>query len=354
MKLPAIVAIVAIVLAGCNAAPPQPVPDAPPSGPVTLALAGDAMLGRGLDSWFSDDPDYAPWRGLAEPLEGVDILAFNLETTITAHDDAWDKNFTFRLAPDNSEAALGAVLRDNAVPAAMASVANNHTLDFHVPGLLDTIDALDAFGMPRAGAGRDDAEARAPTILETPDGVRVAFFAASTVCSCGALDDWQAGPDQPGAWMIRAGDDYGWRQAADAVRAVAPDVDYVVFSLHWGENWIEAWPIDWMQQRGNELVAAGVDVIFGHSSHHVLPLERVGDGLVLYGTGDFIDDYSLQDGFRNDLSYVGRVELAPGGQPEVTVIPIRLVHEDGHFAVPLAAGDPDFDLVMRATESLAG
>lgn len=321
-----------------------------PTGPVTLAVGGDAMLGRAFNGLLAADPDYAIWRGTEESLAGTDILAFNLETTITAHEHKWEgKNWNFQLDPALSEAAFDAVIRDNGVASVFAATANNHALDFNVPGLLETIESLDRSNIAHAGSGVDDKTARMPAIVETTAGVRVAFFAASTVCSCGELSLWNATAHSPGAWMIRSDDDAGWLQAVDAVHAVSDDVDYVVFSLHWGVNYVEAWPVEWMRARGTQLIEAGVDVIYGHSAHHVLPIERIGSGVVLYGTGDLIDDYSGVDGFRNDLSYIGRVSLSPDLPPEVDVIPMRLVHEPDHFAMPLTAGEPDFTTVMAAT-----
>jgi len=321
--------------------------------PATLAFAGDAMLGRGFNTLFAENPDYVAWRGTQPALRGVDILAFNLETTITDAEDLWEgKNYQFKLSPDLASAALGAVLEDNGVPAAFASTANNHALDYLVPGLLDTLTALDGFGLPHAGTGPDAQTAQAPTIVEASGGARIAFFAASSVCSCGDLSLWSAGPNAPGAWMIESHDDAGWEAAAKAVRETAPTVDYVVFSLHWGGNYTETWPVSWMQARGHALVAAGVDVIYGHSAHHVLPIERVGNSLILYGTGDFLDDYSAVDGFRNDLSYIGRVSLSADRPPELTVIPMRLEHEDGHYGAALAESDPDFARVIDATVAL--
>ncbi len=105
-----------------------------------------------------------------------------------------------------------------------------------------------------------------------------------------------------------------------------------------------------MRARGEALIHSGVDVIYGHSAHHVLPVERVGDGLILYGMGDFADDYSGVDNFRNDLAYVGRVALSPDSPPDLTIIPTRLVHDPTHSVVVLDPTDPDFALVMAATQ----
>lgn len=45
----------------------------------------------------------------------------------------------------------------------------------------------------------------------------------------------------------------------------------------------------------------------GHSSHHVQGVEIYKGKLVIYGCGDFVDDYALVEEYRNDLGGVWRV-----------------------------------------------
>ena len=211
-----------------------------PDTPATVAFAGDVMLGRGFNSLFREDPNYVVWHGTPGVLAGVDLLAFNLETTITDAEEKWEeKTFQFKMAPELSDAALGAIMSNNGVSIAFASTANNHTLDFLTQGALDTLEHLDRFGMPHAGSGTDATTAQAPALVQTALGARIAIFAASTGCSCGDVGLWNATANVPGAWMIAADDDQAWADAARAVREVAPEVDYVVFSLHWGPNYVE-------------------------------------------------------------------------------------------------------------------
>lgn len=62
---------------------------------------------------------------------------------------------------------------------------------------------------------------------------------------------------------------------------------------------------------------AGVDIIHGHSSHHVKAIEVYKDKLILYGCGDFLNDYEGIGGyeeFRADLAlmYFATVEPSTG------------------------------------------
>jgi hypothetical protein len=84
---------------------------------------------------------------------------------------------------------------------------------------------------------------------------------------------WEAGPSKPGIWFL---DVESYQQHhIDEIRALVAEakekhqVDLVLFSLHWGSNycWI---PSKKFQQFAHQLVDdCSVDIIHGHSSHHV-------------------------------------------------------------------------------------
>jgi poly-gamma-glutamate synthesis protein (capsule biosynthesis protein) len=337
----------AAVLLACSsddASPARPVA----RGPATLVLAGDAMLGRDFNDLYDADPSYQAFRELDDAMSDADIIAFNLETTITTSDDIWlGKNFNFKLDPRHAASAFGSIPGDPSVPRVL-SLANNHVMDFGVAGLLETLAMLDANGMYRVGAGADADEARAPLVMTTEDGVTIGFISASSVCSCGG--SWSATADSPGMWQIDSDDP---SELVDAARDFRSEVDWLVIMLHWGPNWVTEWPIEWMHELAADLADAGADVIVGTSGHHVLPVERRDLTLVLNGTADFIDDYATpHEGFRNDLSYLARVALQPGREPALEIVPLRIEHDAGHWVHPLDDDDPDYAAVLSATDHL--
>lgn len=79
------------------------------------------------------------------------------------------------------------------------------------------------------------------------------------------------------------------------------------------------------------MIHQGVDIIHGHSSHHIQGIETVQrqngtNGLIIYGCGDFIDDYAIDEQYRNDLGAIFQVHVSiPWTFPENTNLkPIRL------------------------------
>jgi poly-gamma-glutamate capsule biosynthesis protein CapA/YwtB (metallophosphatase superfamily) len=66
--------------------------------------------------------------------------------------------------------------------------------------------------------------------------------------------------------------------------------DIAVVSVHWGDNWGYEVPASHVRF-AHRLLDGEVDVIHGHSSHHPRPIDIYKNKLVLYGCGDFINDY---------------------------------------------------------------
>ncbi|MHB9287461.1 CapA family protein [Halobacteriales archaeon Cl-PHB] len=100
------------------------------------------------------------------------------------------------------------------------------------------------------------------------------------------------------------------RGVLDQVGAMGPAL--VVASLHWGPN-MEAYPADKYREFGRWLVAAGVDVVHGHSAHVFKGVERYSDGVICYDCGDFVDDYAVDRDLRNDRSFLFELRVSGTG-----------------------------------------
>ena len=67
----------------------------------------------------------------------------------------------------------------------------------------------------------------------------------------------------------------------------------------------------------------------GHSSHHVKGIEVYHDKLVLYGCGDFVDDYEGIRGYESyradlGLMYFPTVDIATGRLTRLRMTPTRM------------------------------
>lgn len=340
---------------------PAPEARAALPAPVTLLLGGDVMVGRSFNGWAARAGDLDLWSALEPRFEGADVVALNFEGTITADTERWpNKAYHFRLDPQHADEVLGG-LRPSRGRAVFFSLANNHSLDFGRGGAKDTRAELEQRGFSFAGTAPSRATASVPAIVETRAGVRVGFLSATDHCGCEDLDAWAARGDREGPWVLRF-DRSDQRQTSvdEAVRVIArwrAEVDVLVFSLHWGSNWIDAddEQLAWMRGVADALVRAGVDVVHGHSAHHPLAVQSRRGATVLYGPGELVDDYRRYEGYRNDLGYLVEVEIAPDRRQRRRVWPTRIATRgDGtRWVEPVDESDPDHAFVLDAAEPSA-
>ncbi len=182
-------------------------------------------------------------------------------------------------------------------------LANNHVLDFGRDGLMETLDTLHRAGIKTAGAGRDLVEAQAPAVIGLRGGARVLVFAFGHRSS-GIPADWGAGAGSPGVNLLADFSERTLTGLAEQVRSVRRAGDILIASLHWGGNW--GYEIGSAERDfAHRLIDIGFDVVHGHSSHHPKAIEVYRDRLILYGCGDFLNDYEGISGyeeFRGDLS----------------------------------------------------
>jgi poly-gamma-glutamate synthesis protein (capsule biosynthesis protein) len=145
-------------------------------------------------------------------------------------------------------------------------------------------------------------------------GGRVVVFSAG-LASSGIPSAWAATPDRPGVSFVDAPSEAAADQLIRRVNETRRPDDIVVVSLHWGANW--GYAVSRRERRfAHRLLDGGVDIVYGHSSHHPRPIEIFHDKLVLYGCGDFVNDYEGISGraeFRGDLRpmYFVTVEQKP-------------------------------------------
>ncbi|MBV8096386.1 MAG: CapA family protein [Acetobacteraceae bacterium] len=323
------------------------------SDDVTLFLCGDVMLGRGIDQILPHpcDPriyesycksaldyvelaeringaiprpaDYAyPWGQALEALDESepDLRIINLETSITADGQPWPKGINYRMHPGNVGCLTAAEI-DCCV------LANNHVLDWGHDGLAETLRALAEAGIAYAGAGLNSAKASSPAVLPVGEAGRALVFGRA-LASSGVPDEWAAGEDAAGVYLLP---DLGSSTAAQLIghmQAIRRDGDIAIASIHWGGNWgYYVTPAE--RDFAQHLIDGGFDLVHGHSSHHPKGIEIYRDKLILYGCGDFINDYegiSGHEQFRPDLGvmYLPQLARASGRLVGLRMAPFRM------------------------------
>lgn len=323
--------------------------------PITLFMVGDVMTGRGIDqilshpgdptlheAYIKDARTYVElaekvngpiprsvdstyiWGDLLEELERMapDLRMINLETSITQSDDYWrGKGVHYRMHPDNIDAITSGRID-------LCILANNHVLDWGYGGLKETLETLRGAGVRSAGAGMSLKEAACPAVVEIEGRGRVIVFSFGSTTS-GVPLEWAASEKRPGVNLLKSFSEDMVDRIRKEVREVKEEGDIVVASIHWGGNWgylISQGEIDFAHRL---IEVAGVDIIHGHSSHHVKGFEVYRDRLILYGCGDFLNDYEGIGGYqyyRADLGliYFPSVDLSTGKLVHLRMIPTQI------------------------------
>lgn len=321
--------------------------------PLSLFLLGDVMPGRGIDQILPHpgDPrlyedyvhDARNYVALAEQRCGpivhpVDfayvwgdalselqrrhpqVRLINLETAVTRHGRPEPKGINYRMTPENFPLLRAAGIN-------CCTLANNHVLDWGQIGLRDTLETLTAHGMLWAGAGLDRAAAEAPAVLPLPDGRHLLVFAFGLPDS-GIPSWWAAGPHQAGVARLEDLSSRSLAHVVGLIRAARRSGDRVLVSLHWGDNWSYAVPQEQRAFAHGLIEQAGVDLIHGHSSHHIKGIEVHRGRLILYGCGDRLNDYEGIEGhaaFRGELGLLYFVGLHDDGRLQaLEMVPTRL------------------------------
>jgi poly-gamma-glutamate synthesis protein (capsule biosynthesis protein) len=317
-------------------------------------VCGDVMLGRGIDQilphpsppviyedYVRSALDYVAlaerangpipravplsyvWGDALDELERrkPDLRIINLETAVTGADRPEPKGINYRMSPDNV-GCLSAAGVDCCV------LANNHVLDWRREGLLETLDALVGRGIKTAGAGRDAAQAEAPAVLDAGGKARVLVYGVACRSS-GVPAGWAARPEQPGVNLIGEPSDKTARQVSEQIARNRKPGDIVVLSIHWGGNWGYDVPAA-ERVFARRLVESGqVDAVHGHSSHHFKTVEMHRGKPILYGCGDFLNDYEGIGGYedyRSDLvlMYLLTISCSDGKLLTLEMVPFRI------------------------------
>jgi poly-gamma-glutamate synthesis protein (capsule biosynthesis protein) len=291
--------------------------------PVTLAFIGDIMLGRHIDSRLQATHPHEFWGDVLPVLRAADAVIGNLECPITTYAHQWRrtwKAFRFRARPKAVDVLETANVR-------MVNLANNHMLDHQEQGLLDTINYLDRAGIAHAGAGRNAYDAAKPAIASVA-GVKVGLIGLTD-----NMPEWSAGHRHPGTNYVKIRSD---NVTLNMVRHLIKDsrwrgAEIIVVSCHWGPN-LRIWPPKSFQRFAHHVIELGADVFHGHSAHLIQGIELHQGGLILYDTGDILDDFWIFPGFRTDRSFVFTAEFRDGRFARLVMQPVSQQRTTVHLA----------------------
>lgn len=300
-----------------------------------LLFVGDVMLGRIVNETLRSAPPTYPWGDTLPVLQSADVRCCNLECALS--DRGWPWAMTTKAFHFRSDAKNSAVLQVAHMD--LVSLANNHALDYGTEALVDTLALLDAAAIGHAGAGNTFEEAAQPAIIETLAGkIGVLAFTDNEPA-------WEARAGKPGVFFVPVDlRDSRATLLCERVRQSRAMVDFLVVAAHWGSNWGRIPPPEHVQF-GHALIDAGADMVFGHSSHVCRGVEIYQRRPILYGAGDFIDDYAVDPEERNDESCIFVLETHQHRPSRLQIYPT--VIKDCHACLAPRPRAEDIARAMR-------
>ena len=247
-------------------------------------------------------------------LTSADILMINNEFPFTTSDDKWpDKKFNFKVDPK-----YVSVLTDMGVD--IATLANNHALDYGRSGLIDSINTLESVGIKTSGAGNSLAEASALKIFEVEDKT-FGFLSASRVIPSGA---WNITDCQPGLFCT-----YDEKLLVKAIEEARSQVDFLFVYVHWGIERVE-YPENYERDLATKYIQAGADAVIGTHPHVLQGIEFIEGKPVFYSLGNFISSSTI------NKTMAIKITVKPDGSTVYSLIPAAATN---YFTFKLSGDD---------------
>lgn len=269
---------------------------------IVLVFSGDINMTDVIQNKYSQDGiDGILSKNFQEEFKNADIAMVNQEFAFTTRGTrAEDKQYTFRTAPD-----YVSVFKDMQVD--VATLANNHTMDFGTVGLIDTFDTLKGAGIKYAGAGNNLTEAREIKYFSKKDK-KIACLGASRVIP---VPEWNAYDNKPG--MLTT---YDPAMLIEDIKTAKSQSDYVVVYVHWGLEKYDT-PVEYQRNLAKQYIDAGADLVVGSHPHVLQGIEYYKGKPVIYSLGNFMFYSSIN---RTALL---KVSLNEQNEAKVQLIPGR-------------------------------
>lgn len=155
----------------------------------------------------------------------------------------------------------------------IASLGNNHIMDYGEKGLNDTLNIFKNAGIKTVGAGKDKYDASKPLIVESGD-IRIGIY------TCAEYEFTIATETKGGA------NPFDEMKIGDAIEHLKNNTDYVICLYHGGKE-LYPYPAPYVQKRCRTIIDKGADIVLCQHSHCIGCVEKYRNGQVLYGQGNF-------------------------------------------------------------------
>ena len=258
---------------------------------VTISATGDVTIGgdtrKSGKSIFDKQLEKEP-SGLSFPMENVadlfaadDMTIVNFEGTLTTTKSATSNTYSFAAPPEYVQ-----VLTSGNIEA--VSLENNHIMDHGEAGYADTCQTLENNGIVYSGH------------------LGSAIYTTDTGVSIGMLSYQTFNGNYPAIYNAIEGDIAALRSAG---------CQLVIVSYHWGEE-KDYLPNERQVPLGRATIDAGADLVIGHHSHRINPIEEYNGKYICYSLGNFSFAGNIKPDDMDTFIFQQRFRVYPDGRAQ--------------------------------------
>jgi poly-gamma-glutamate capsule biosynthesis protein CapA/YwtB (metallophosphatase superfamily) len=273
---------------------------------VSFCAVGDVLFDRGVRNTISNNSVFYLFENVKEIISEKDLAFCNLECPLANIEDGFPllKKHSFR-ADTTSVNGL------NYAGFNIASVANNHTIDYGKDAFMKTLELLKSHRIFPVGGGKDQSEASEPLLL-VKNGETFAFFGMVDFILDATIFD----PNSPYPAFIKVD------SLCAKIRELNTVVDNIIVSIHWGKG--NSNIITKRQTEiAHQLIDAGADLILGHHPHVLQGIETYHNKIIIYSLGNFVFDHQQE---LNRQSVIFTCKFEKGNIVEPVFIPVSIVN----------------------------
>jgi len=255
----------------------------PDNRTITLITTGDIIPARTVNYKMTIYNDFThPFLKTADFLRSADITLINLESPLIKNCPVVNEGMVFC---GSQRFIDGLLLADIDV----VNLANNHTLNYGIDGIKQTINLLKNNNILISGYPLNN------LTMKQCSNVTIGFL----------------------GWNFL--EEFDEKKVLETIKDAKKQVDLLIVSAHWGAEY-QPYPAEWQRKLAYIMIDAGADLIAGNHPHWTQPLEIYKDKIIIYAHGNFIFDQEWS--LETKTGYIAKIVFLQRRIVDVQLFPV--------------------------------
>jgi len=255
---------------------------------LSLIMTGDVLIHSSVydDAYENGKYNFDKMLSLVKPIvKEYDLAFYNQESILGGTSLGLSSYPAF-----NSPFEVGEAFTN--IGFNLVSLANNHTLDRGKSAVIASNNYWDSKINVVTSGSSNNSNSSKPKIYEK-NGITYTLLAYTTTTN---------GIIPPNDYYVNV---YSKKKVISDIDTIKDKVDLILVSMHWGEEYNHN-PTNEQKNIAKYLSSLGVDIVIGHHSHVVGPIDYIGDTLVIYSLGNFL---SGQEGIDKQVGLMVSLDI---------------------------------------------